>query len=149
MNLSGEDVTQLRTVLKKISFFVDLKMSDLDALIGTLEKKAFRKGETIIRQGDPGDTFYILASGTLGVFKQHTFWKKKVNTMKRQDFFGEIALLENTPRSATVIGEEEGELYYLSRAAFDKVVARNPHIAELVKKAAEYRHARDKVIDAG
>lgn len=54
-----------------------------------------------------------------------------------------MALLEHAPRSATVIGDEDGELYFLSRRAFDAVLLKNPSIATLIKKAAAVRHTEN------
>lgn len=134
----------MRGILTRVSFLQSLKMGELDALLNEMEKRPFKRGETIINQGDTGDLFYIVASGKLNVYKSGFLSKKLINTMGPRTYFGEMALLENAKRSATIIGEMDGELYTLSRDTFNQVLLKNPHIAELIKQAATTHHNRDR-----
>jgi CRP-like cAMP-binding protein len=85
-----------------------------------------------------------VASGRLGVFKSRFFIKRRINTMGPRTYFGEVALLENTRRTATLIGDEDGELYSLTRDAFDDILLKNPGIAALIKQSTAYHLARDR-----
>ena len=87
------------------------------------EKKCFKK-ETVIKEGDEGDCLYIVGSGTLQCtkwFKGHqepTFLKR----YESGDAFGELALLYNVPRAATIQSDNESVLYALDRGTFVHIV---------------------------
>jgi len=87
------------------------------------EKKCFKK-ETVIKEGDEGDCLYVVASGTLTctkVFKGNsdpTFLKR----YESGEAFGELALLYNAPRAATITSDGESLLYVLDRATFNHIV---------------------------
>ncbi len=151
MELTAQTIASLRLVLKKIAFLEHLKVSELDQLIHAMDKRPFKRGETIIKQGDHGETFYILGSGSVLVYRKSGFFgrNRQVATLKKEAFFGEMALIDDIERTATVIGEEDGDLYFLPREAFKKVLLNNPGIAELIKKTAQYRATQNKVIEIG
>ena len=147
MQFTDRELSALRGALKKIAFLELLKLNELDEIIASLDKRPFKKGETIIRQGDPGETFFIIASGSVGVFQKGMFSTKRIAVLSRESYFGEMALIDNERRNATVIGEEDGELYYLPRETFKKVLLANPGIAALIRQTADYRRAQNKAID--
>ena len=147
MQLSAEIIANLRIVLKKIAFLEYLKVNELDELIKALDKRPFTPGEVIIKQNTIGETFYILASGSVGVFKEKWLSKKKIATLASNDIFGEMALIDDVKRSATVVGEEAGELYFLPREAFKKILLANPGIGELIRHTADYRKAKNRALD--
>jgi len=70
------------------------------------------------------------------------FSRKRIETKAPVRFFGEMALLYNTPRNATVIGEQDGMLFSLSRDQFNGILLKNPRIAELIQKEAARRKAQ-------
>ncbi len=126
---------RLRTVLQNTYFFQSLKMSELDELIGHLRMIRVQKGYEIIKQGDPGDAFYLISSGKVSVWKKKTMGKTKVADLGADMFFGEMALMSNEPRNASVIAEEVTELFVLQRYDFEKILMKNPTIANELKKA--------------
>ena len=142
MDFSENEVAVLRITLKQVSFFELLKMEELDLLMHALERQAFRRGETIIREGQKGDRCYFVVSGAVGIYKGGMFTRKRIETKAPVRFFGEMALLYNTPRNATVIGEQDGMLFSLSREAFNGILLKNPRIAELIQKEAARRKAQ-------
>jgi len=147
MQLTSQEIATLRLVFKKISFLEYLKLNELDELIKHMDKRPFRKGEEIIKQGQRGETFYIIASGTVGIFKVKLFGKKKISSLGASSFFGEMALIDDVPRNASVIGDEDGEIYFLPRETFKKVLLVNPRISEMIKQTADYRRAQNKALD--
>jgi len=149
MQFSDRELSTLRAALKKISFLEHLKINEIDEIISSLDKRPFKKGETIIHQGDPGETFFIMASGSVGVFRKFLFTAKRIAGLGPESYFGEMALIDNEQRNATVIGEENGELYYLPRETFKKVLLNNPGIAGLIRQTVEYRRAQNRVLDLG
>jgi len=147
MDLGADMISNLRLVLKKIAFLEHLKVNELDELIKALDKRPFQTGEVIIKQNDIGETFYILASGSVGVYKEKWLSKKKIATLASNDIFGEMALIDNVKRTATVLGEEPGDLYFLPREAFKKILLANPEIGELIRHTADYRKAKNRALD--
>src|SRR5579864_3682485 len=110
--------SRLRHVLQSTYFFQSLKMNELDDLIGHLRMIRVQKGYEIIKQGDPGDAFYLIAQGKVSVWKKKAIMKSKVAELKTDDFFGEMSLISNEPRNATVVAEDVTELFVLQRYDF-------------------------------
>ena len=148
MRFSEEEIAKLRLVLKRISFLEFLKFSEMDALINSLEKKSFQPGETIIKQGTKGDNFYIMGAGTVGIYHEKFLSRKKLATLGPEAFFGEMALIDTSPRTATIVGETPGEAYTLSRAAFSEILLKNPMISQVIKQTSAYRKAQNKALES-
>ena len=136
--------SRLRKVLQNTYFFQSLKLNELDELIGHLRMIRVQKGYEIIKQGDPGDAFYLVASGNVSVWMKKGFSKKHVANLQADDFFGEMALISNEPRNATITAEEVTELFILQRYDFDKILMKNPVIAQELKKSYFERKQRNK-----
>lgn len=131
-----EDMSLLKATLKRIEFFNYLNFSQLDELINALKKITVKKGEVIIRQGDIGDKFYIIAKGEVSIHKKKGFGGgKKVAVLGDGDFFGEIAMITDLPRTATVVAETTSELYVLKKMAFRKLLMANPKINQMIQDA--------------
>jgi len=148
MNLSEQEIAKIRIVLKRISFLEFLKVSEMDILISAIEKLTFKKGDVIIKQGTKGDTFYIMGIGAVGVFRDRFLSRKRIATLGPESFFGEMALIDDSPRNATIIADQDGEAYSLSRSAFNQVLMKNPWIADVIKATASYRKAQNKTFEA-
>lgn len=147
MKLSSQEIASLRLILKKIAFLEHLKLNEVDELISALDKRPFHVGEVIIKQGTPGETFFILASGKVGVYKERFLSSKKIADLGSETFFGEMALLDNSARHATVVGEADGEVWFLPRETFKKVLLNNPAIGASIRQTAAYREAQNLALD--
>jgi MFS family permease len=101
-------------LLRANAIFAPLPEPTLEQLADSLHDVGVGDTEEVIRQGDPGDLFYLVKSGALDVYVDG----RKVQTLGRGDSFGEIALLRNVPRTATVKAHGEAELYALERRDF-------------------------------
>jgi CRP-like cAMP-binding protein len=104
--------------------FADTASRQLDLLAVKLQVRTFAPGEVIIQQGDPGDAFYIVRDGTLEVTARQGRSRRRLRTLKSGDFFGEIALLSDGPRTATVQGLEAGSVWRLERQDFRDLLGR-------------------------
>jgi len=101
--------------------------------------KIYEKGEIVCRQGDPGDEMYIIQSGAVEVSSRQDGHKIVLTILEKEDFFGEMALLDRSPRSATVATITRSRLLPLSRRVFLKKVAYNPDVVLYVLKALTRR----------
>jgi Cyclic nucleotide-binding domain/Major Facilitator Superfamily len=101
-------------LLRANPIFAPLPAPTLEQLADALHDVRVGDGEEVVRQGDPGDLFYLVKSGAFDVYVDG----RKVQTLGRGDSFGEIALLRNVPRTATVKAQGEAELYALERRDF-------------------------------
>jgi MFS family permease len=106
-------VERLR-VLEANPIFAPLPGPTLERLAEALQDVHVPGGEEVIRQGEPGDRFYLVKDGTVDVYVDG----RKVQTLGPGDSFGEIALLRDVPRTATVKARAKAELYALERRDF-------------------------------
>lgn len=92
-------------------------------------------GAVIVRQGDPGDKFYVIRSGSVDVIVDENGKRRTVATLGRGDFFGEAALLTGAPRNATVVAKEDVEVYTLGKQEFQAVLRASASFEEEIRKA--------------
>lgn len=70
MEFSSAAISNLNILLQRVHFFQHLTFVQIDPLINALEKRSFKSGEVIIREGERGDKFYLISRGSLGVYKR-------------------------------------------------------------------------------
>lgn len=100
----------------------------------------FKAGEPIIQQRQTDKDFYLITRGKVSVMVD----QKKLNSLGQGDFFGEMALLFDAPRSASVIADEETSLLKLSAQSFWKVVSAHLNLALFLETVSELRQRSDK-----
>ncbi len=106
------------------------------ALADHFQLRNFEKGETIVREGETGNTFYLIRSGSVDV-STSSMGKDgdqvALGKMGEGDFFGEVALLTDKPRTATVVACEKAELMELARSDFDEITNKFPSVRKIVE----------------
>ncbi|MBI5239914.1 MAG: cyclic nucleotide-binding domain-containing protein [Elusimicrobia bacterium] len=128
----------LARTLHKVEFFSPLTVGQLEMVLPYISLYGYDSGETVFRQGEVGDAFYIVHTGQVAVqVRKSLFFKKTVATLGPGSFFGEIALVSRTPRNATIKALEPAQLFTLVAADFDFVLKQNPAAkAEMERIAA-------------
>lgn len=112
MDVSAPD---LKAFLLATPFFGGLSDPSLDLLISMLAERCFDAGATVVAEGEPGRSMFIVQSGRLAVSKRTTSGSViPISVLERGDFFGEMTLIEMQNRSATVIAESPTVLYELT-----------------------------------
>ena len=109
-----KDIELINSALNKHFIFAGLAEENRAQLIERMMHFLLEPKEIVFEQEQSGNNFFIVISGTLNVFVNGN----KVNTLKARDSFGELALLHNTPRSATIITLEKTALWGLDRKTF-------------------------------
>jgi CRP-like cAMP-binding protein len=113
-----------RERLRALPMFSDAGTRQLDLLAVKLAVQAVETGEVIVRQGDPGDAFFIVRDGSVEVVRQEGRSRKRLAILKPGEFFGEMALLRDAPRNATVRAREDGSVWRLGRRDFRELLGR-------------------------
>ncbi|MCJ1320856.1 hypothetical protein MMC15_006197 [Xylographa vitiligo] len=103
--------------LNEVPLLSTLTPYERSKIADALETQKFPAGSTIIREGDPGEAFYLLESGGAAVYKRET-GQKALTMYKKGDYFGELALLDDKPRAASVVSTEEVKVATLGKEGF-------------------------------
>jgi CRP/FNR family cyclic AMP-dependent transcriptional regulator len=121
--------------LGRCPFFKGLSRGELIALAKLTEDLEVGEGKVLTREGDTGSEFFVIVDGDVSVMKDG----QEIRTLGPGDFFGEIALLEDTPRTATVIAKTPLRFFVLTRQAFRSLLAHQPELERTVLSALEER----------
>jgi CRP/FNR family cyclic AMP-dependent transcriptional regulator len=118
----------MKDLISKIDFFSGLDDKILRKLADACIMRQFTKNETIVRQGEMGLGLYLIAKGRVKVDREQGGVRMQVAELGPEQFFGEMSLLDNKPRSATVTGLEDSECVLLTRDSFVKLMNKYPEI---------------------
>lgn len=143
-----ERVLGIRLFLRQVPALTAVSFALLDELASRFQVERVPAAHTIIRQGDDGDKFYIIRHGTVAVqVNDGERGERHVATMCARDYFGEIALLRDVPRTATVRSLSPVDLYSLSRVDFQDLLRRSSMLDETMKVGTLARdRARQSVL---
>ena len=121
-----EDQQDTYALLKKIPIFEKMNRRELDAVERIMYRREYRVGDVIFRQGEPGVGMYVVQHGTVSIIFEPT--GQVLAELHDGDFFGEIALLNETPRSATAQAKTECTLWGLFQPELLDLLGRNPRL---------------------
>lgn len=108
--------------LNQAFMFSALDDKEKESVINAMEEKKVKAGEWVIKQGEDGDNLYVVEKGTLKCFKKINNEQKYLKTYQPGESFGELALLYNAPRAASIQAEGECTLFALDRESFNHIV---------------------------
>ena len=112
------------TALAGVPMFAGLSKRHLHRLAGDSDVLAFESGQTIVNEGDPGETLFVVLSGQGKVVRR----KRKVGSVMPGDFFGELSAIDGGPRSASVVAETPMEVLRLFRRTLMALVDDEPQV---------------------
>lgn len=130
---------QLTQMLKRVPLFQGLSESEIGKIADVLRPYLALPGQAIISQGETGDAMYFIASGDLVVLLE-----AGTVPLKKGDFFGEMALLNDQPRNASVMSTGYSNLLVLERADFERVLKANSAMASEIQATARARSASNR-----
>jgi signal transduction histidine kinase len=122
--------------LKKVYFFQDLPDGQIKKIQQVCHQIEYRPGQIIFDEGSQADRFYIVAEGAVEVWKDYRLPEKDLLAVhERGHLFGEMALIDELPRSATVLAKEPARLFYIDRDDFHRIIQNNSEIAISILKS--------------
>jgi len=138
-NISSVELHNLDTILRGINFLAQFSLTELEKLITRLQKVSFKKGKTVVKEGEPGDSFYFISEGSVGVWVKKGLGKSLIRHLGSGEYFGEMALLTGGRRTATIIVEEDAEFFTLSKDTFREILLENPSLMDMIMRTSEKR----------
>jgi CRP-like cAMP-binding protein len=124
-------------LLKKVPLFSKLNKQGLQQVAQIADELDLPAGKEMATEGDRGREFFVLLNGEAEVTKQGS----RINTMKKGDFFGEIALVTKMPRTATVTATSDVDVLVITERDFDVLLKKTPEIGRSIAEALAERVA--------
>ncbi len=150
--MTGQVATDFATeALRRCRLFARVDPESLAVCAASLRVRRYRRSETVFHQGDPGDSLYIVESGSVKIVLPSPEGEEGaiIATLGRGEFFGELALLDGAPHSATAVAIEPTQALVLRRETFDELIETQPALrrALFAGLAGELRRLTDHVED--
>lgn len=120
----------IRDLLQEVVYFSNFNELELRQLIEIGHRQYLRISEVLFRENDPGDTFYIILSGSVEVFIESL--DKSLKILVPGDFFGEFALMLGVPRTASIRALENTVLFSINKTNFEQLLHENPDLCEVI-----------------
>lgn len=130
-------------LFQRVPLFEGLSAAERATLQKAAQLRAYRRGELIVRQGQPGESFFVIVRGRVSVTILSPEGREVVvGSLGEGDHFGEMALVDDEPRSATVVAQERSELAVLSRDVFFELLRSNFLLARALLRTFSRRLRR-------
>ncbi|XP_062978151.1 cAMP-dependent protein kinase type II-alpha regulatory subunit isoform X2 [Elgaria multicarinata webbii] len=122
---TDEQRCRLQEACKDILIFKNLDQEQLSQVLDAMFERKVQPQEHVIDQGDDGDNFYVIERGLYDIFVARDGQARCVGRYDNHGSFGELALMYNTPRAATIVAITEGSLWGLDRVTFRRIILKN------------------------
>ncbi|XP_029682400.1 protein kinase, cAMP-dependent, regulatory, type II, alpha, B isoform X3 [Takifugu rubripes] len=122
---TDEQRRRLQDACKHILLFKTLDQEQFSEILDAMFEVLVKPQQHIIDQGDDGDNFYVIETGTFDIFMKKDGANLCVGKYDNKGSFGELALMYNTPRAATIVATQDGALWALDRATFHRLIVKN------------------------
>ena len=126
-------------LLKGVPLFSKLEANKLKLLAFTSERITFTPGQDVCRQGDMGDAMYVVLTGSADIIIETPSGPHKVADLRKNGFFGEIAILLDVPRTATVTVREKLTALKITKEQFFRMVSEFPTMAVEIMRELAHR----------
>uniref|UniRef100_A0AAY4CYH6 Cyclic nucleotide-binding domain-containing protein n=1 Tax=Denticeps clupeoides TaxID=299321 RepID=A0AAY4CYH6_9TELE len=122
---TDEQRQRLQEACKDILLFKNLDPEQMSQVLDAMFEKTVEPGGHIIDQDDDGDNFYVIERGTFDILLRADGTERTVGSYDNRGSFGELALMYNTPRAATIVATSTGALWCLDRLTFRRIIVKN------------------------
>ena len=138
----GRRADEIMGMMENVEIFSPLSRAELKDLVANVSVRTYATGEMPVRQGDPGDSFYIIKSGQVDVVVEKSAGERAVvATLGPGNIFGEMSLLTGAARTASIHVKEDAEFIVIDKESFGSTLAQNPAIAESLSRILSERQA--------
>jgi len=128
-----EPGTEGNPIFPVTPLFSDLKKEELVRLLPKIQVRHFSPGAFACRQGDPGDSLFVISRGKVRVFREDAERNRVfLNNLQEGDFFGEFAFFSRSPRSASVEALEETEILEISKGDLEEIIREFPGVSRVL-----------------
>ena len=135
-----EDYARRVDALSKVDVFRALDAEKIDRLARGLRMAIFGPGEVILRQGDPGDSLYLVRTGRVALeLATRGGGRREIATLSAGQFFGEMSLMTGESRSATVVAKSDVDCYIVDKGAFQQILEEKPELAGVISDILTHR----------
>ena len=147
---AGDRIAMLITYLRNIPLFKHLKDAQLKELAARCKSTRYKKGSVVFRKTDMSTDLYVVNTGRLKAILEDDEGDEMVLAhFEKGAFFGELSLLDGKGRSATIVADEDSELFVLNKDVFFDAVTKDPKIAvELMITLVERLRKADEMIES-
>jgi CRP-like cAMP-binding protein len=116
-------------ILKKVPLFKNMRKTEINEIERIIHRRRYKEEETIFYEGEPGVGMYIVQEGSITIFKNKTDdEREQLAELTKGEFFGELALLDESPRSATAVASEDSKVLALFRHDLLELIERKPRL---------------------
>jgi len=146
LDIRDLDLSQLMGILRNVDFFSSMTIGEIERVLPYIMLYEYNEGEVVFKEGDLGDCFYIIREGSVMVtVKRGVLWmKKKLATLESRQFFGEMALISDERRTATITCLEVTQLFALNVKDFKYLIKKNPEFSDEVDRIMNLRKTDTK-----
>jgi CRP-like cAMP-binding protein len=121
------------STLRRIPLFRDFSDEQLSQVLATVSERRYAKHQFIVREGEPGDTFFVIASGSIAVCRVGPDGRETIlSILKEGDFFGEMSMFDSSLRSASIKTLTDVEVGAVRQTDFLALIDRSPQIGKLL-----------------
>jgi small-conductance mechanosensitive channel len=138
-----ERINAISERLNNVPIFAPLSDEETERLAKLSKIRVYAPGEAIVRMGQEGNSMFVIVRGSVEVQVPQGSTTKVLNTLRENDFFGEMSLLTGEPRTASVVAKEETEVVRITKASMKPIFEANP---ELVKSVSEMVEERREIL---
>ncbi|HEY2865689.1 MAG TPA: mechanosensitive ion channel family protein [Pyrinomonadaceae bacterium] len=134
-----EHVNTVTERLNNVSIFAPLSDEETERLAHASKIRVYAPGEAIVRLGQEGRSMFVIMRGSVEVQVPHGGSTKVLNTLRENEFFGEMSLLTGEPRTATVVAVEETEVLQIRKVSLRPIFEANPDLVGAISEMVEER----------
>ncbi len=134
-DVAVQETSVICEFLKDFPLFADLTPNTLAEVADQMMVHEADEGDTVLRQGDPGDLFYLIRSGSVDVVIEENTQERTVAQLNQGQYFGEAALITDEPRNASIIAREKCVFYSLGKSDFRAVLEQSATFEQELRQA--------------
>jgi CRP/FNR family cyclic AMP-dependent transcriptional regulator len=141
--LTDSEKKSVIPMLREVPLFSSLDKKALNFIVNSAGKKNYKQGDKIAKEGEKAITFYLILDGSVDVRRG----SRTIAKLGKGQFFGEMALFDDQPRSADVVAADDTTCVLLTSWALSGVIANNPKIAQsIIKELVRRLRETDKAL---